>query len=225
MASNDYFVSKFCEAEPLDPGTPGVSGSCSCFGRVACRSFLSSPPWFSGSCFQPLCLPSPRLGLRSGLALFVSGPRRAPLSFVFVLAALLAVRFASWSLDAGVGVPFFVSEFKVSCWRLLRLPPLISEVTSRSPWLLAVRLITLVPSPSPGLLPASVTRTVTSWSTWLLVARFDQPGKFLIAGLRETDLVFSEFEGFEGRSIKKEDFRKGTSQKPFEFPSSGTVAF
>ena len=112
MAFIDYLVSKFEEAEPLDPGSPGVSGSCSCFGRVACRSFLSSPPSFSGSCFQPLCLPSPRPGLRSGLALSGSGPRRAPLSFVFVLAALLAVRFAAWFLDAGVGVPFFVSEFK-----------------------------------------------------------------------------------------------------------------
>ena len=72
----------------------------------------AAPPSFLGSCFQPLCLPSPRPGLRSGLALSGSGPRRAPLSFVFVLAALLAVRFAAWSLDAGVGVPFFVSEFK-----------------------------------------------------------------------------------------------------------------
>ena len=79
------------------------------FRRPRC---LPQPPSFSGSCFQPLCSPSPRPGLRSGLALFGCGPRRAPLSFVFVLAALLAVRFAAWSLDAGVGVPLFVSEFK-----------------------------------------------------------------------------------------------------------------
>ena len=150
MAFTDYLVSKFEEAEPLDPGSPGVSGSCSCFGRVACRSFLSSPPSFSGSCFQPLCLPSPRPGLRSGLALFGSGPRRAPLSFVFVLAALLAVCFAAWSPDAGVGVPFFVSEFKGHTL----------EDAAMSLWLLAARLI----------------RMVTSWSPWLLAARLISQG-------------------------------------------------
>ena len=158
MASIDYLVSKFEEAEPLDPGSPGVSGSCSCFGRVACRSFLSSPPSFSGSCFQPLCLPSPRPGLRSGLALF-SGPRRAPLSFVFVLAALLAVRFAAWSLDAGVGVPFFVSEFKGH---------MLEDA--------AITFNEEVTSPSSGLLPASSIRTVTSWSPWLLAARLISQG-------------------------------------------------
>ena len=43
----------------------------------------------------------------------------------------------------------------------------------------------------------------------------DQPGKFLIAGLRETALVSSEFEGFEGKSVDKEDSRKDTSPKLF----------
>ena len=58
-------------------------------------------------------------------------------------------------------------SLRVTCWRLLRLPSLISEVISRSPW----RLITLVPSPSLSLLPPSLMGTLTSWSPWLLAAR------------------------------------------------------
>ena len=67
-------------------------------GRVACRSVLSSPPSFSGSCFQFSLLPRP--GGRSGLALGGLGPRLSPLSFVFVLAALLAACRSAWSLEA-----------------------------------------------------------------------------------------------------------------------------
>ena len=159
------------------------------FGRVACRSFLSSPPSFSGSCFQPLCLPSPQPGLRSGLALSGSGPRRAPLSFVFVLAALLAVRFAAWSLDAGVGVPFFVSEFK---GHMLEDAAITFNDSGRYEfefWFAACEF------------------DLNGYKLEHLVAgcEIDQPGKFPIAGLRKNALVFSEFEGFEEKLIQKED--------------------
>ena len=73
MVINDYTVSKFEEAEPLDAGSSGVTGSCLCVGRVACRCLPSSPPSFSGSCFQPFS-PLPRPGGRSGLALGGPGP-------------------------------------------------------------------------------------------------------------------------------------------------------
>ena len=63
--------------EPLDAGT-GVTGSCSCSGRVACRSLPSWPLSFSGSCFQPLYAPLPRPGGRSDLALLGPCPRLAP---------------------------------------------------------------------------------------------------------------------------------------------------
>ena len=215
MAFLDYLVSKFEEAEPLDPGSPGVSGSCSCSGRVACRSFLSSPSSFSGSCFQPLCLPSPRSGLRSGLALSGSGPRRAPLSFVFVLVALLAVRFAAWFLDAGVCAPFFVSEFKGHMLEDAAITFNDSGGNESEFWFAACefdqddyKLESLVACESD--------QHGDKLESLVAGCEIDQPGKFLIAGLRKTALVFSEFEGFEGKLIQKEDSRKDTSSKSSE---------
>ena len=52
-------MSKLDEAEPFHPSSSGVTGSYSCFGRVACRCLPSSPPSFFGSCFQPLFSPLP----------------------------------------------------------------------------------------------------------------------------------------------------------------------
>ena len=164
MAFTDYLVSKFEEA-------PGVSGSCLCFGRVACCSFLSSPPSFSGSCFQPLCLPSPRPGLRSGLALFGSGPRRAPLSFVFVLAGL-------WMQEL-----VCPSEFKGHMLEVAAITLNDFGGHKSESWFAACEF------------------DQHGYKLESLVAgcEIDQPGKFLVAGLRETALVFSEFEGFEGK--------------------------
>ena len=215
MAFIDYLVSKFEEAEPLDPGSPGVSGSW-CFGRVACRSFLSSPPSFSGSCFQPLCLPSPRPGLRSGLALPGSGPRRAPPSFVFVLAALLAVRFAAWFLDAGVGVPFFVSEFKGHVLEDAAITFIDSGGYESEFWFAACESDQNGYKLEP--LVAGCETDPNGYKLELLVAgcEIEQSEEFLIAGLRKTALGFSEFEGFEGKFIPKEDSRKDTSLKSSE---------
>ena len=184
MAFIDYLVSKFEEAEPLDPGSPGVSGSCSCFGRVACRSFLSSPPSFSGSRFQPLCLPSPRPGSRSGLALPGSGPRRAPPSGHVLEDA--AITF----IDSGG----YESEFWFAACESdqngHKLEPLV----------------------------AGCETDPNGYKLELLVAgcEIEQSEEFLNAGLRKTALGFSEFEGFEGKFIPKEDSRKDTSLKSSE---------
>ena len=132
-----------------------------------------------------------------GLALFGSGPRRAPLSFVFVLAALLAVRFIAWSLDAGVGVPFFVSEFKGHMLEDAAITFIDSGGHESEFWFAACE----------------------SDQNGYKLGEIDQPGKFLIAGLRKTALVFSEFEGFDGKLIQKEDSRKDTSPKSFEVHS------
>ena len=171
---------------------------------------------FSGFCFQPLCLPSPRLGLRSGLALSGSGPRRAPLSFVFVLAALLAVRFAPWFLDAGVGVPFFVSEFKGHMFEDAAITFNDSGGYESEFWFAACefdqddyKLESLV---------AGCEIDQNGYKLEPLVAgcEIEQPGEFPIAGFRKNALVFSEFEGFEGKMIQKEGSRKDTSSKSCE---------
>ena len=100
--------SKFDEAEPLDSGLTGVGGSCSRAGHDACRSLPSLPSSSAGSCFQPWSLPLPRPGERRGL----------PLSFVLVLAAMLAAGCAAWFLNAVSAVASYGS-FSVLEWAAL----------------------------------------------------------------------------------------------------------
>ena len=204
MASNDYLVSKFDEAEPLDSGFAGVFGSCFA-GRQLRRRRLRS----RSSCFQLLSLPTPRLGLRSGQdPKRVLATRRAnQVAFVFVQTAKAESQASPLGFEhAGVGVPFFVSEFKG--------------------YMLEAAAIALTDFEGHKSESLETDHIGSKSESWFAASEFD--GNFnklesLVAGCEiDQHLVFSEFEGFEGKSVSKEYFRKDTSQKPFEeqsFPS------
>ena len=125
-----------------------------------------------------------------------------------MLAALLAVRIAAWFLDAGVGVPFFVSEFKGHVLEDAAITFNDSGGYESEFWFAACefdqddyKLESLV---------AGCETDQNGYKLEPLVAgcEIEQPGEFLIAGLRKTALVFSECEGFEGKFIQKRRFKE-----------------
>ena len=141
--------------------------------------------------------------MRSGLALSGSGPRRGPLSFVFVLAALLAVCFAAWFLDAGVGVPFFVSEFKGHMLEDAAITFNGSGGYESEFWFAACELDQEDYKLESLVAGCEIDPNGYKLEPLVTGCEIEQPEEFPIAGFRKNALVFSEFEGFEGKLIQK----------------------